>query len=313
MKSILTWCVTLTLTWSFPAFSSDREPTETEKNEAARAFKTGQALSEKGQYLEAAAAFEKAYRLHSHPSVLANIGQCYRAAGDYPKAVEAFRQYFERPNPDVPEFNEEVKKTLEKLETEVGDLVIAGSTKDCLVNVDGVPRGVTPLSLVLAPGAHTVDVECIDQGKKGRFQVTLRAGRKTLLEANFLRDGSDSPRDGSDSPGLRAPFWVVTATAILGAGAAGVLGGLNLKTIRDYRKGGSRDPSLQERGNRLNLATNITGGIAGALVVTAIILAVVDLKRKPDEDDWGRKTAFIPELGVNFKGEAYVGLGIRFH
>jgi len=282
----------------------DEGATEAEKDEAARAFQAGQALSQKGEYRRAAEAYEKAYRLHRHPSALANIGQCYNAVGDYPKAVEAFRKYFESPNPDVPEFNAEAEKTLKHLESKVGDLRVSCHPQDCQVTVDNVYRGSTPLNLVMLPGYYDVEVATIDEDRKERFKVAVHVGRETLLEADLTRP---------DSPRLHTPFWVVSAAALVAAGGTAVLGVLNLKTSKDFERGGSTDASLGERGDRLNLATAIAGGITGALGVTAIILAVVDLKRNPEKDTNRRETAIMPVFGTDFARGAYMGISLRFN
>ena len=310
MKHFLPWIIASILTWSIPALSSDGEPTEAEKDQAARAFRDGQDLSKKGEYRRAAKAFEKAYRLHRHPSALANIGQCYHAVGDYPRAVEAFRKYFESPNPEVPAFNKKAEKTLKELESKVGDLRVGCRPNGCLVTVDDVFRGMTPLHVALLPGEHDVEVATTDEDRKEHYRVTVRAGREHLLEADLTRPDSET---ASDSPRLRAPFWVLSAATLVAAGGTAVLGGLNLKTIKDFERGGSTDDSLQERGNQLNLATAIAGGVTGALGVTAIILAIVDLTRESHEDDRGQETAVMPLFGLDSAGGVYAGIRFRFH
>ena len=303
MKTISSWAVALIIFWSLPALSSDREPTPEEKEEAARAFQAGQALSQKGEYLQAAAEFERAYRLHSHPSVLGNIGQCYNAVGDYPRAVEAFRKYFESPNPDAPEFNKEAAEILRKLEPKVGSLNVRCRSQGCFVTVDNESRGMAPIDVVLLPGEHNVEVENIDEKTEEHFQVTVHAGRATVLEAE------PTPA----SPRLRPPFWVLTGATIVGGGATAVLGGLNLKTIRECEDGGSTDTALQERGNRLNLATAVAGGVTGVLGLTAIILAVVDLKRNPEKKGDPPHTSLRPFMSTDFAGGAHVGVTVSFY
>jgi Tetratricopeptide repeat len=46
-----------------------------------------------GHYREAVNEFESAYQLKDDPAILFNIGQAYRAAGDYASAVTAYKSY----------------------------------------------------------------------------------------------------------------------------------------------------------------------------------------------------------------------------
>jgi tetratricopeptide (TPR) repeat protein len=84
MRAVLV-LVALLLASSASAQSSDRE-------EAQRLFKQGQAAYALGRYEEAATLYERTYRLMRHPAFLYNIGQAYRRRWEGEKKVEFLRR-----------------------------------------------------------------------------------------------------------------------------------------------------------------------------------------------------------------------------
>jgi tetratricopeptide (TPR) repeat protein len=75
-----------------------------EKTAAAKRFyETGTLLFERGEFLDAAKEFERAYREAARPELLYNIASAYDKGGDRKKAVENYRKYMSAmPNsPDV--------------------------------------------------------------------------------------------------------------------------------------------------------------------------------------------------------------------
>src|SRR6185503_18328946 len=71
------------------------------------------------RYGEAAKEYEAAYELKQDPALLFNIGQAYRFAGDYGRAIGAFKSYLRRV-PDAPNSAEVEGRIaeMEKLQTE---------------------------------------------------------------------------------------------------------------------------------------------------------------------------------------------------
>src|SRR6185369_1203551 len=64
------------------------------KREASkRFFQTGELLFDRGDFLEAAKQFERAYAEDPLPAFLYNIGTAYDSAGDRKHAIEAYRKY----------------------------------------------------------------------------------------------------------------------------------------------------------------------------------------------------------------------------
>src|SRR5262245_29716123 len=80
-------------------------------------YRRGTKLFDLQKYAEAAAEHEHAYDAKEVPALLYNIGQAYRFAGEYTKALAAYRSYLRRvpeaPNRDeVSRYIEDVKVRL---------------------------------------------------------------------------------------------------------------------------------------------------------------------------------------------------------
>lgn len=66
----------------------------TEATAAARAhFQRAEQLSRQGQWREAIAAFEAAYRARPHPALFFNIGKCHEQLGEHAEALKNYREY----------------------------------------------------------------------------------------------------------------------------------------------------------------------------------------------------------------------------
>jgi len=80
--------------------------------------------------------------------------------------------------------------------------------------------------------------------------------------------------DGAADDGVdQVWFWVTAGTAVaLGIGA-GITGGLLVSTHDDFVNGGSTDQDLADKGDTLQVTTNVLAGLAGAAAAAALVLA----------------------------------------
>jgi tetratricopeptide (TPR) repeat protein len=76
-----------------PARDEVAEATERKVAEAKRLAARAQTHFDLGEYAEAIAVYRQAYRLHSSPGFLYNLGQAYRLAGDCANATMMYRNY----------------------------------------------------------------------------------------------------------------------------------------------------------------------------------------------------------------------------
>jgi len=88
MKTLI---ASLILLLAVPARAGDRAPDA--EAVARKHFETGQALSARGQYLEALAEFSAGYELSQKPLFLFNMAECARSAGQNDRARRLYQRY----------------------------------------------------------------------------------------------------------------------------------------------------------------------------------------------------------------------------
>jgi tetratricopeptide (TPR) repeat protein len=91
----------------------------TDRDKAREAFKSATQHYDLAEYKEALTAFKEAYRNFEDPSLLFNIGQCYRQLGDKEQAVRFYRTYLGK-QPDSPR-RAEVRDLIDKLERAISE------------------------------------------------------------------------------------------------------------------------------------------------------------------------------------------------
>src|SRR3954465_10932602 len=76
-----------------PRQSSATEMTAEDKAKAARLFDEGKKHFKLGEFQDALQSFKSAYRAAPVPTILFNIGQCYRQLNDRENAINLYRSY----------------------------------------------------------------------------------------------------------------------------------------------------------------------------------------------------------------------------
>lgn len=324
-KLIAVACVLMLPFWAQALPQEGGESAEGKEAMAAEAFQVGQDLYENGEFLEAAHHFEKAHRLAPHPSILANIGYCYDKIGDYPKAVKALREYLANPDPKEIEKNRKIGKYVDSMKAKLGDLRVTCLAARCEVAVDGRSNGMTPATILLRAGAHVVEVTPIDGGKKRQYTVNVPGGGELVLDVDLadsatvqaatteVSQGDSPPRTAVSEQGLRASLWIATGTAIAGACTTAVLLGVGYQTREDFFNGGQKDKELQQRGESLVMGIDVAVTVTAAAALTAVVLGIVDLKRKRDGRGKRSQSAFrAGSLPLNFSLGAFSSLRMDF-
>ena len=203
--------------------------------EAARQhFKKGNRLFDLQRYTEAAKEYEAAYEAKDDPALLFNIGQAYRLAADYPKAIGAYKSFLRR-NPAA--------KNRTELETRIADLqrlVAEQKRTEEATPADTAPP--TELHANTEPAAATapqlVPYTDWNAGKKRRRAgIGLMAGGGALIVggavvtslAYSLQSQQSHPSKGTafdPSAPSRLRTEQATGAVLLGVGAGAAVAGV---------------------------------------------------------------------------------------
>lgn len=124
--------------------------------EADAAFRRAAALFQRGDYLDAAAWFQRAYDTLPHPDTLYNVARARESGGDIAGAITAWEAYarLARAPPEI----EEANARLSSLRAREVEVFVASDPLDAAVTLDAArePAGRTPLRLRVRPGAHVL-------------------------------------------------------------------------------------------------------------------------------------------------------------
>jgi hypothetical protein len=281
-------------------------------------FDRGMELYDAGKYEEAAIAFERAYELKPSYKILYNWAQAENEGGKYARALEVYRRYLAEGGDEIdPERVAQVEGEIQRLESLVGTVVVRCDEPGAVVMVDGLRMGETPLEepITVRLGEREVVVKLA--GRELHREVVRVAGGEQVEIQVVAGGGAEEPAETPVAPveqdegPKRVWTWV-----FLGVGAAagitgGILGGVSMKQTQDFIDDCGEHNCSAEREDerddikRVSLTADILYGVAGAAVVTGVILFFVE---PPDEED-ETAVAVTPTLQPDGAG---IGISGRF-
>jgi tetratricopeptide (TPR) repeat protein len=267
------------------------------RDAARRHYQEGQRLFQAGQYEQALAQFQSAYRNEPHPVSLKSQAECLVRLNNIPEAIRLFQQYVDW-NP-APSDAEDVRRRIAELQNRPGRLYIVSNPPGAAITLDRsrLPDR-TPANVEVAAGAHTIAVEM--EGYQAVLQnVTVTGGASQTVQLALVPVGAPPPVYATPSPtptpvipgtppvqeqGARitTPVWVmigVTGAALL---TGIVCGGLALSDQGEFDDGIDNGMSrleledLADAGETKALVADISFGLAAAAAITGIVLFFVD-------------------------------------
>jgi hypothetical protein len=235
----------------------------------------GITLRQQGRDEKALPLFQKAYQIVATPRTAGQLGFCQMAVGYWLEAEQHLNEALESPDhPWVVKNFTTIKKALERIRVNIGEIVIDGSPAGATVTVNHVPSGAFPLPGPLRVAKGKVDVEVSAPGyamatrsfriKGGdRQQVTVKLDRTVVSEPTPARVpesaplaapvaappavppvAGEVPKPPSSPPPLPPPAAAADGGSTfrrklgwgLGAGAAAVLIGAVVETVLWQKK-----------------------------------------------------------------------------
>ena len=145
--------------WSLPLLA---QPAPEQIKVARKRFQEGVAAADARNYEAARVAFQQAYALKPHPSVLRNLGQAELKTGHYLDAARHLATFIRDTTFGTPTERESAKKSLAEAETKVGRLILEVDIAGAEVTVDGEMSGRSPLGadpVYVEPGQRVVRVQ----------------------------------------------------------------------------------------------------------------------------------------------------------
>jgi hypothetical protein len=165
-------------------------------------FDEGTALYAQGEFARAAEKFEASFAARPVPVTKFNIARAWEQAGETLKAIGAWQAWLEM-SPQAPE-RSEASSSLAKLGDKLAKLGVQAVTITALplnarISVDGVPRGVAPVTVELTPTKHLLRAEIEGREPQERtLEVSLVAPSVQRFEL--------APQGQSSAPFVAQPM-----------------------------------------------------------------------------------------------------------
>ena len=256
----------MVLAWALPSFA---EPAPEQIKVARKRFQEGVAAADARNYEGARVAFQQAYALKPHPSVLRNLGQAELKTGHYLDAARHLSTFIRDTTFGTPAERESAKKSLAEAETKIGKLLLEVDVVGAEIAVDGEISARSPLGadpIYVEPGQRIVRVQkdgydvyeqaqSFEPDRIIRLKVALRPsgpmpteaasvsrttptlGEPVMIAPPLDRGRSNgaspfpTPKDKSERGGIETRTIVVISGAGLTALAAGFGVGLTLQGV----------------------------------------------------------------------------------
>lgn len=271
-------------------------------------LETARAHYEAGRFTLAMELFEDVYTLFPHPDVLFRIAECQQKMGRPAAAAASYRAFLEQ-SPTVQD-RQTILDTIDALEQQVQEqapsaLIVRSQPAGASVFLDGSLRGITPLSVELAPGAFTLEVRAPGH-QPAQKAISLRRGN--TLDLNFTLTPLPKDAAASSQP-EQAPVkaWVLTGvgiTALVSAGALTGLARVNALKIKDYESERGQRPRPADYNDLVTQRRALLGGAgAGAVVGLASLAGAGLIFIRHDQQD-PSALMLSPALGARQLGAA---------
>ncbi len=280
------------------AFAQGSEPTAAQRNAARSAYAEGQSAFDAGNFADAEAAFEEAYRHIPNPVVLLGIAESREAAGDIPGAVEAFERYLaDRPDADNAE---EIRTRITAHRERPATLVIDSSPSGAAVELNGNDTGlVTPATLEVPAGTHSVVLRLEGhEDETSEVELTFASRRELNVDLITVEDEADAlfaeEEEEDEEASISPVVWVLSGVAAASLITGTALGFMALSRENEFQD--TPTTEIADQGERFALFADLMFGVAAVSAVSALVIALTTGGDDEDESDTAR-LRLTPVLG----------------
>jgi hypothetical protein len=272
---------------------------EDTSQDAAQDFARGKRLFDDHQYVEAIAAFEKAYKAAPHHAVQCSIAHCYEQLNRFVEAARHFKRCLDEGASRTARAPQ-VRRSLAAAEARFAWVQVTSPRPGCSVHVDGRAVGAPPSRVPLDPGRHVVEVRR-PGAQPASMELQLLASEQRAISLTPIDLPGETPatRSVTEPPSTRpepAPvgrrrlhpgwFWAGVALTAALTGATVAMGVLTMRARSDYYDAPTKqgyDDFVQRR-----LITNIlTGLLVGSGVTTTVLFFYTDFAGRSRSETGG--------------------------
>jgi hypothetical protein len=257
---------------------------------AQESFKVATEAYGKGEFRDAAVAFEKAYRDAPHGSPMYNAGLAWEAAKEPARAADAYQLALETPGL-TPQQTTDAKMRLASLEKSLGRLEVNGPP-GTTVTVAHVAAAPVPVKLHIAAGQQDMVVKFSD-GQESRQQLGVPAGvivPVTVVSPPPLAPvapvtpapAPPPPEPTSSGSTAKTLGWVAIGGSAVVLSVSIYTGVSALNSRDEFEATQRRSVDAHDRADSQRTLTNVLLVGAVALAATGVVLILTAPKGTPD-------------------------------
>jgi len=234
------------------------------------AFRRGVLLVKQGDYRGARDAFEQAYKLFAHPSILLNLGIARAKTGEYVAAEDDLARFLSDDGGASREEVASARQALGEVRTHLGTLKIKVAPDGALATLDGRPIALVPGALAevrTTVGAHDLHLEA--EGYQATDERVVITHEKDAVRQVALFAAARTPPDRPGAPAA-APSesneraivgWTLVGVGGVGL-AVGTFAGLRAASLAStYNHETPRDPADRRTGMMFRTLADVAFGL----------------------------------------------------
>ena len=248
-------------------------------------FRRGVALVREGNLNDARDAFEKAYAIFPHPSILLNLGIVRLRTGDYIHAEDDLSHFLVNDGGATSDEIASAREALSETRDHLGTMRLRVTPEGAHVTIDGqsvslVQGGPTELRTTI--GLHSIQIVANDYDPDEEHVMVTRdhVAERTVLMTPHAGEHVDIPPNANPSK-KQVPLRSIVGWSLIGFGGAAALGGIlcGVRAISlsdDYNNERPQDRSDKSTGIAFRTTSDIlfataivSGGVGAYLLLTA--------------------------------------------
>lgn len=270
-------------------------PPTAEQTQAARtAYAAGQTAFHAGNFADALAQFNAAFAAVPNAVVLLSVAECQERLGQTPDAVATLQRYLTL-RTDAPD-HDAVTARITQMQSRPGTIAVTTDPSGAAISLDGTGTGRTsPADIEAPPGDHTLSATLAGHEDASQH-VTVTFGTRQVLALTMPASTTGHETISTTFPGDDGTTTTTTVTPLPpvvhrgsgppvatwifgGVGVAALIGGtvLGFLALSDQSSYDAHPTAgLADEGGAFALGADICFGVAGAGLLTAIILLLVN-------------------------------------
>ena len=254
-----------------------------QRQESRAAFRKGVTALQHQQWTEARDAFQQAYKLFPHPSILLDLWVSRSHVGEYVEAEQDLTRFLAEDTSAIPDELQTARTTLEGVRKHLGTIRIRVAPAGATATLDGKPVALVAsdfLAMRVMRGTHALEVNAPDH-ETWTGNVDVDGADAKVVDLTLAERVALPVHVGLGAQ--RTLALVLFGVGVGGAVFATIAGFHSIDLANQYNTPGQanyQNPGTKSEGITYRTAADVTWAAVGACVIAGIVLWVT-VPKKP--------------------------------